>query len=200
MGCNLFSSNCILYLLFHQFLITLKFNYSQESDLLNACKKGDSKAQNELFKKYAGKMLSVCKRYVGEMMEAEEVLMEGFMIVFAKISDFKEAGSLEGWIRRIMVNESLMHIRKRKMIWVELEDKIEVSDPEAVLFELEAEEIFRMISNLPDGFRTVFNLYAIEGYSHQEIAEMLGISVGTSKSQLSRARVLLQKNILNYEK
>jgi len=178
----------------------LKFIYSQESDLVNACKKGDSKAQNELFKKYAGKMLSVCKRYVGEMMEAEEVLMEGFMIVFAKISDFKEAGSLEGWIRRIMVNESLMHIRKRKMIWVELEDKIDVSDPEAVLFELEAEEILRMIGNLPDGFRTVFNLYAIEGYSHQEIAEMLGISVGTSKSQLSRARVLLQKNILNYEK
>lgn len=178
----------------------MKFIYSQESDLVNACKKGDSKAQNELFKKYAGKMLSVCKRYVGEMMEAEEVLMEGFMIVFAKISDFKEAGSLEGWIRRIMVNESLMHIRKRKMIWVELEDKIEVSDPEAVLFELEAEVILRMISHLPDGFRTVFNLYAIEGYSHQEIAEMLGISVGTSKSQLSRARVLLQKNILNYEK
>ena len=178
----------------------MKFIYTNESDLVNACKKGDSKAQGELFKKYAGKMLSVCKRYVGAQMEAEEVLMEGFMTVFSKISDFKEVGSFEGWIRRIMVNESLMLIRKRKVIWVEWEEREELSEPESVLFDLEAAEILQMIHQLPDGFKTVFNLYAIEGYSHQEIAEMLGISVGTSKSQLSRARVLLQKNILNYEK
>lgn len=173
--------------------------YLNENSLIEACKRGDRGAQNALYKKLGPKMFSVCKRYMKDQMEAEDVLMEGFMKVFLRISDFKEEGSLEGWIRRIMVNECLMSLRNRKMEFVLAEEAVIVAEPAAILEQLSRDEIHALIMSLPDGFRTVFNLYAIEGYSHAEIAEKLGITEGTSKSQLSRARVFLQQKIRSNE-
>lgn len=169
--------------------------YLHEESLILACKEGDRGAQNSLYKKFGGKMLAICKRYLKDQMEAEDVLMEGFLKVFLKIREFKNEGSLEGWIRRIMVNECLMSLRKRKITYPMEEEALLVPEPAAVLEQMTSLEIQEHILRLPDGFRTVFNLYAIEGYSHAEIAEQLGISEGTSKSQLSRARVLLQQKI-----
>lgn len=169
--------------------------YLHEESLILACREGDRGAQNSLFKKFGGKMLAICKRYLKDQMEAEDVLMEGFLKVFLKIREFKNEGSLEGWIRRIMVNECLMSLRKRKITYPMEEEALLVPEPAAVLEQMTSLEIQEHILRLPDGLRTVFNLYAIEGYSHAEIAEQLGISEGTSKSQLSRARVLLQQKI-----
>lgn len=173
--------------------------FTEETNLLQACKQGNRSAQNALFKKFGGKMLVVCKRYLGDTPEAEDAFMEGFVKVFSGIHLFKEEGSLEGWIRRIMVNEALMKIRKRRGMWINIEEQVQLQEPSMVLHDLGAEEIRMKIEELPIGFRTVFNLYAIEGYSHAEIAEMLNISEGTSKSQLSRARMILQQKIRSYE-
>lgn len=141
-------------------------------------------------------MLAVCKRYLGAGPLAEDVLMEGFMKVFTKIDYFKEQGSFEGWVRRIMVNEALMALRKKgKMKFQETDFSYEVGEAAEAIMHLEVEELNRLIESLPTGYKTVFNLYAIEGYTHQEIAEMLGIQEGTSKSQLSRARGLLQQKL-----
>ena len=145
-----------------------------ERELVQACKRRDRKAQEATFKRFAGKMMAVCKRYLGSGPLAEDVLMEGFMKVFMKIDLFQEQGSFEGWIRRIMVNEALMALRK--------EGKMKFQDTD---FGFE-------IGQLEDAY---MNLHAIEGYNHQEIAEMLGIQEGTSKSQLSRARGLLQQKL-----
>lgn len=172
---------------------------TEERNLVQACKRGERSAQNALFKKFGGIMLTVCKRYLGNASEAEDVLMEGFLKVFTSLSNFKEEGSLEGWIRRIIVNEALMQIRKRKMLWVDLDNQPTLQEPPMALEALSGEEILQLIDALPVGFRTVFNLYAIEGYSHAEIANLLNISEGTSKSQLSRARTFLQEKIKSYE-
>jgi len=169
--------------------------YLHEESLILACKEGDRSAQNCLYKKFGGKMLANCKRYLKDQMEAEDALMEGFLKVFLRINEFKNEGSIEGWIRRIMVNECLMNLRKRKIAFPMEEEALLVPEPASALDQLTSLEIQEHILRLPDGFRTVFNLYAIEGYSHAEIAEQLGISEGTSKSQLSRARVLLQQKI-----
>ncbi len=174
-----------------------------ERELVQACKRRDRKAQEAVFKRFAGKMKAICKRYVGVGPLAEDVLMEGFMKVFTKIDLFKEQGSFEGWVRRIMVNEALMALRKEgKMKFQDTDFGFEIGQAEDVFVNLQMEELNKLIENLPIGYKTVFNLYAIEGYSHQEIAEMLGIQEGTSKSQLSRARGLLQQklNELDYEK
>jgi RNA polymerase sigma-70 factor (ECF subfamily) len=169
--------------------------YLDEKSLVKACKQREREAQNTLFKQYGSRMFAICKRYLKDSMEAEDVLMEGFLKIFIKISEFKEDGSLEGWMRKIMVNECLMILRKRKIEWSNSEEVLQISEPSQIMEQMSADEIQVLISKLPDGFRTVFNLYAIEGYSHGEIAEKLGISEGTSKSQLSRARVYLQQKI-----
>ncbi len=173
--------------------------YLHENSLIWACKKGEREAQNTLFKRFGAKMFAVCKRYMKDQMDAEDVLMEGFVKVFLAIQDFKEEGSLEGWIRRIMVNECLMSLRKRRIEYGMAEEAVLVAEPATILEQLSSKEIQEHILRLPDGFRTVFNLYAIEGYSHAEIAERLGISEGTSKSQLSRARAYLQQKIKSNE-
>lgn len=169
--------------------------FGTEHDLARAISRGDSKAQTLLYEKYSPKMLAICCRYMNDVMEAEDVMVDGFMRIFDKISQFNFKGSFEGWMRRIIVNEALMRLRSKKMINVELEEvRQEVSDA-SVESDLHADELLKLISELPVGYRTVFNLYAIEGYSHAEIAEELGISEGTSKSQLSRARALLQQQL-----
>lgn len=172
-----------------------------EERLIAACKKGDRKAQYELYEKYAPLMYSVCRRYVMQLQEAEDILVCGFTKVFNKLDQFKSEGSFEGWIRRIMVNEALTFIRRNKSMYLEVEIEKASREPDfnKLSDQLEVEDLEKMIDRLPMGYKTVFNLYAIEGFSHREIAEKLGISENTSKSQLSRARVHLQKLLIESE-
>ena len=146
-------------------------------------------------------MYAICLRYVKDSAQAEDVTITAFVKVFNKIDQFKGDGSFEGWIRRIMVNESLGFIRKNKSMYLEVDIEMADREPDYSTLgnELEAQDLMKLVQQLPVGYRTVFNLYAIEGYSHQEIAEELGVSVNTSKSQLSRARALLQKQLLKTE-
>lgn len=172
-----------------------------EEKLITACRKGDSKAQREVYEKYAPLMYAVCRRYIGQVDAAEDVLICGFTKVFQKIDQFKAEGSFEGWIRRIMVNEALSHIRKHKSMYLKVEIEYAEKEPDLGMLagQLEAEDLQKMIDKLPSGYRTVFNLYAIEGFSHKEIAEQLDISENTSKSQLSRARKHLQTMLVETE-
>ncbi len=173
-----------------------------EIDIIKACKKQNAQAQRWLYDRFSPAMLGLCKRYVSGEMEAEDVMIRGFMKVFTKIDLYKGNGSLEGWIKRIMINESLGFIRKNKAMY--LETDIEIADQEPnfdkLSTTLEAQDLLKMINELPSGYRTIFNLFAIEGYSHKEIGELLGISENTSKSQLSRARLHLQNKLLETER
>lgn len=175
--------------------------FTSEEQLVKACQKADPKAQKRVYEKYAPKMLAICNRYLADEMEAEDVMIEGFMKVFDKINTFKLEGSFEGWIKRIMVNEALMTLRSKKKEGFSVSyEQIEYEqEPQTIQTQLEAAELMTIISKLPTGFRTVFNLYAIEGYSHADIAKELNISEGTSKSQLSRARVILQQMLQKTE-
>jgi len=154
-----------------------------------------------LYDRYAAVMLGLCRRYVREELEAEDVMIKGFMRVFSKIELFEGKGSFEGWMKRIMINEALTFIRKNKSMYLESDIEAAEREPDydKISTELEAKDLLKMVNELPSGYRTIFNLYAIEGYSHKEIAELLGINENTSKSQLSRARAHLQKRILETE-
>jgi RNA polymerase sigma-70 factor (ECF subfamily) len=167
-----------------------------EEKLVKQCRRGNAKAQQELYEKYAAGMLSVCRRYVRSLEDAEEVLSNAFIKVFNKIDQFEGSGSIGGWIRRIMVNESLNYIRYQKNLFVEMEEENHTRFSHEDLSEhLDAAHLMAMIDELPLGYKTVFNLYAIEGYNHKEVGEMLGISENTSKSQLSKARRCLQQKL-----
>jgi len=173
-----------------------------EEEMINGCIVGDCEAQKMLYHRYAPKMFSVCLRYAKDYHSAEDVLQEGFIKVFKYISKFRREGSFEGWLRRIFINTSIENLRKVVSLYpiVNEEDKpIDIID-ENVFDELDHQDLLNMVQSLSPGYRTVFNLYVIEGYSHHEIAAMLGISEGTSKSQLARARMLLQKKILSTQK
>ena len=175
--------------------------FSTEAQLIAALKRGESRAYKVLYERFSGKMLAVCTRYCANRDDAEEVMLDGFMRVFEKIQQFRQDGSFEGWIRRVMVTESLMFLRKNKQ-WrqeIPIEDIQVEPDYDWADTSLNENDLLRVINQLPDGYRTVFNLYAIEGYTHAEIADTLGISEGTSKSQLSRARLLLQANLKKLE-
>lgn len=171
-----------------------------ETDLIKACKKQNTKAQRMLYDKYASSMLGVCRRYIKSEMEAEDVMIKGFMKVFTKIDLFEGKGSFEGWMKRIMINEALGYIRKHKAMYLEIEAADKEPDIDKMSTELEAKDLLKMVNELPSGYRTIFNLYAIEGYSHKEISKLLGINENTSKSQLSRARMHLRKKLLETEK
>jgi RNA polymerase sigma factor (sigma-70 family) len=165
--------------------------------LIDACKKGIAKAQQQVYDLYAGRMLSLCKRYLTDAMEAEDCMIEGFLKVFGKIKDFRNEGSFEGWVKRIMVNEALMALRKQKVHFSIDQTQAEFTPQlQAQQADVSAQELLKMVQMLPVGYRTIFNMYAIEGYSHAEIAQKLDISEGTSKSQLSRARAILQQNLI----
>ncbi len=174
---------------------------SSEHELIQACKKNNAKAQHMLYTKYAAMMLGLCNRYLNSRQDAEDVMMNGFMRIFNKISSFKGEGSFEGWMKRIMINEALGFIRKNKTMYleVEIEKADKMPDLEVVGQALNTEDLLKMIKEMPAGYRTIFNLYALEGYSHKEIGDMLGISESTSKSQLSRARFYLQKKLSETE-
>lgn len=175
--------------------------FTTETQLIAALKRGEGRAHKVVYERFAGKMLAVCTRYCANRADAEEVMLDGFMRVFEKIGQFREDGSFEGWVRRVMVTESLMFLRKNKQ-WrqeVPIDDMLVEPDYDWADTAVHENDLLRMVNQLPDGYRTVFNLYAIEGYAHAEIADMLGITEGTSKSQLSRARTLLQLNLKKLE-
>lgn len=168
--------------------------------LLNACKNGDRSAQKRLFDMLAPKMYSVCLRYMGDRESAEDILQEGFITLFTRLDSFSERGSFEGWARKIFVNTALMHLRRTDAL--KLSDDIEVargldSDTVTPVQDLGYKELMKMVAALPAGFRTVFNMYVIEGWSHKDISEALGISEATSRSKLQRARLKLQEMIKN---
>jgi len=168
-----------------------------EQELLEGCLKEDRRFQKELYDRYSSKLLAVCCRYCRNREEAQDVLHEGFIKAIKNLHRFEGKGSFEGWLRRIMVNASLENFRKTKyLVAVEDIQEAESQQTDSVAVEqMSAKELLSMVQALPAGFRIVFNLYAIEGFSHKEISEQLGISVGTSKSQLSRARASLQNMI-----
>lgn len=172
-----------------------------EQNLIKACLRGDSSAQKQVYERYSGKMLGLCRRYINDVAEAEGVMVTGFLKVFDKLGQFSGNGSFEGWIRRIMVNESLLYLRKHKNMYLEVDLEYATAEPNYAWASsnLEAQELLAMVNRMPVGYRTVFNLYAIEGYSHKEIANQLEISENTSKSQLSRARALLQQEVMKRE-
>ena len=172
--------------------------FNQEAQLITALNRDDPKAQRSVYDKYSSRMLGLCFRYVGDEMLAEDVMIEGFMKVFGKIGQFNSDGSFEGWIRRIMVNEALGYLRKQKRIPEDTlsDEASNIPDYQLADQNLDAEELMVLIEQLPTGYRTVFNLYAIEGYKHSEIAARLGISEGTSKSQLNYAKQKLRKTFI----
>lgn len=174
---------------------------TRDTELIEGCKKQDRKAQQELFQTYSGRLFSLCCRYVKDKMEAEDVLITSFTRIFERIDQFKGEGSFEGWLKKVVVNESLSYLRRNKSMYLETDIEAANRQPDFEKLEskLEADDLMKLIEALPTGYRIVFNLYAIDGYSHKEIADQLGISENTSKSQLSRARAHLQKNLLELE-
>ena len=172
----------------------------QESDLIQGCLQGNRKMQQELYERFAPKMYAVCLRYAGTATEAEDILQEGFIKVFKKVGSFRNEGSFEGWIRRIFVNTAIEHFRKKAYLQpiTEWEETTVEGKYLSILDELAEQDIIGLIQKLSPGYRTVFNMYVVEGYTHREISELLGISEGTSKSQLSRAKLILQDLVQVY--
>ena len=179
----------------------LKIYRPKEDELIDGCRRRENSAQRELYEMYASKMYALCYRYVHHSMEAEDILVTAFTKVFERIDQYRGDGSFEGWIRRIMVNEALTYIRRNRSVYLEteIEEADRHPDYQQLSDHLEAEDLLKMIEALPPGYRVVFNLYAIDGFTHKEIAEHLGISENTSKSQLSRARNYLQKLLVHRE-
>lgn len=173
---------------------------SEERLLADQCKKGDASAQEKLYAQFSRQMYVICLRYTRSQLEAEDVLQEAFIKVFNKIDQFKGETTIGGWIKKIVVNTAL-NSQRRKLYMFPMTDIEELTihpEAEVTLSGFHLEELLGMIRSLPEGCHVIFNLYAIEGYSHKEIAEQLNISVGTSKSQYSRAKQLL-KNMIDKE-
>lgn len=171
---------------------------SDESQLIEDCKRGIAAAQKFLYEQYSRKMMGVCMRYVNNYETARDLMHDGFIKIFLNISSFLFEGSFEGWMRRIFVTTSLEYLRKNDV----LKDSYDIAtsfdiqeNDEGVIERMSAEELREIIASLPAGFRSVFNLYAVEGYSHKEIGEMMGIAESTSRSQFARARALLQQKM-----
>lgn len=171
--------------------------------LFQGCREGKREAQEMLYQLTCSKMLGLCLRYANTTFEAEDILQIGYVKVFTKIADFQGKGSFEGWIRRIMVNTAISHYRQNRngveTIHIEEHHETENGGSALDLDHMEYSDLIKLVQQLPDGFRMVFNLYALEGYSHKEIAGMLNIQESTSKSQLSRAREWLRKKIKAWE-
>lgn len=167
-----------------------------DTELLQGCKNNDRKYQELLYRKYAKKMYGICLSYAADRSMAQDILQDGFIKVFKKIETFREQGSLEGWIRRIITNTALDYMRQKTRNFDYIDENKEVEEEQldnSIMEKINSDGIFRIIQQLPHGARTVFNLYAVEGYSHKEIADKLEITEGTSKSQFKRARSLLKE-------
>jgi RNA polymerase sigma-70 factor (ECF subfamily) len=167
-----------------------------EKHLIAACKEGDRKAQKQLYETYSGKMMGVCLRYCKDRETAKDLLHDGFLKVFSHIDDFESKGSFEGWVRRIMVNTALEHLRKQvdEGYSQQIEEAYSLSSSDlGVLEKMQAEELVAIIQRLPDTYRSVFNLFVVEGYSHKEIAQAMNITESSSRVYLTRAKQLLQE-------
>jgi len=171
----------------------------QEKELVKSCLQGNATSQKKLFEIYSAKMYAICLRYSSDRDQAKDLLQEGFIRTFAKLEQFRFEGSFEGWMKRIFVTTALEFYRKESKSPEEtgLENYENLGEKENTLDKLNLQDLLETISTLPAGYRTVFNLYVIEGYSHQEIADELGISESTSKSQLRKARLQLISKINN---
>lgn len=156
--------------------------------------------QEELYARFAPKMYAVCLRYAGNAEDAQDILQDGFVKIYKNLPKFRGEGSFEGWIRRIFVNTSIEHLRRKTYLKpiAEKEENTIPYNEKSVLDNLGEKDILKLVKQLSPGYRTVFNLYVVEGYTHKEIGDMLKISEGTSKSQLARARVILQDMVINY--
>lgn len=171
-----------------------------DSDLILGCIQGNRRMQEELYRRFSPRMYAVCLRYAGNAEEAEDILQEGFIKIFKKLDSFRSEGSFEGWVRRIFVNTAIEHFRRKRYLMpvTEKEENSIEGKYTSVLDELAEKDILSLVQELSPGYRTVFNMYVVEGYTHKEIADMLGISEGTSKSQLSRAKVILQDMVRTF--
>jgi len=170
--------------------------HQEEKEVIELAVDNNRHAQHQIYSKFAPKMLSVCRQYIKDVHLAEDIMITAFMKVFTNLKNFEHKGSFEGWIRRIMINECISYIRvHKKVTFIEEENYVEerYNNMES---QFSVEDIQLLIDNLPDGYKMVFNLYCIEGFKHQEIAAILGINEGTSKSQLSHARKMLQDTII----
>jgi RNA polymerase sigma-70 factor (ECF subfamily) len=168
-----------------------------EKQLVRRCISGDRKAQKELFELYATKMMGVCFRYARNSQEAEDMLQDGFIRVFTHLNTYKHDGPLEAWIRRVVVNASLRHVNRKSFSHedIGIPDYYDQPVESDALSKISEKELLNLITKLPEGYKTVFNLYVIEGYSHKEIADMLHCGESTSRSQLAKARKALQEMV-----
>ncbi|MEO6668558.1 MAG: sigma-70 family RNA polymerase sigma factor [Ferruginibacter sp.] len=175
-----------------------------EDELIKGCIRDEASCQKAVFDRYASRMLGVCHRYARNSADAEDILQDAFIKIFSKISQFKSEGSFEGWIRRIVVNTAIKKYSlsryNKEITGYEVSDHLQPSSEPVAYSHLTEKDLMGLINNLPDGYRLIFNLYVIEGYQHDEIAAMLGIQAGTSRSQLVKARSMLQKQILELQK
>jgi RNA polymerase sigma factor (sigma-70 family) len=174
----------------------------EEAELLRGCISGDRHAQNAFFAKFSPVLFPVCLRYAGNRQEAEDILLQGFHKIFRYIGKYKGTGSLEGWLRKVIVNKAIETIAQKTKVYaiVSLKNAVEVPAMSADIEDnVTVKELVSLIQKLPPSYRAVFNLYVFEGYKHREIAEMLNISVGTSKSNLSDARRILKEAILTIQ-
>ena len=174
-----------------------------DEELVKACLLKSPAAQKELFDRYSKRMLGVCLRYADDTLEAQDILQDGFIKVFNSMGTFQSHGSLEGWVKRIMINTALDNYRKNKKrkfaVELDSKDAMEIKLDNNIVEGITNKFLLTLINNLPAGYRLVFNMFAIEGYSHKEIAEELSITVNTSKSQFARARAYLQKELAKTE-
>lgn len=168
-----------------------------ETDLIQGCIRGNRQMQELLYQKYSSKMYGVCLRYSGNVEDANDLLQEGFIKIFKNLTKFRGEGSFEGWIRRIFVNTSIEHFRKKIKLYnvSEVQENTIEDDDLNILDTLAEKDIISLVSELSPGYKAVFNMHVIEGYSHKEIADVLGITEGTSKSQLARAKGVLKKSL-----
>jgi RNA polymerase sigma-70 factor (ECF subfamily) len=182
----------------------LQEHNNKEQHMIAGCRKGDPAAQRLLYDTYVDTIMILCLRYISDRGDARELLMDAFLNCYKHIGSFqyKGAGSLRAWLQQIAVNQCLMYLRKRRLAWQDIEGVQDLGDESAGsgLDNLSAKEILQYIQELPEGYRTVFNLYAFDAFSHKEIAGALGITESTSKSQLHKARALLQKRVLAAQK
>lgn len=167
--------------------------------LINNCKKNDAQAQSQLYKLFASKLFSLCLKYSKNYAEAQDNLQDAFVTIFNKIAQYNHKGSLEGWMKRITINTALQRYRSVGVFDIVNEEQIEDVSIEIEDDSLSMDYLLSIIQELPDRYRLVFNLYALDDYSHKEIAEMLNISTGTSKSNLARARLILKEKIEQYK-
>ena len=180
----------------------LMANSPNLNQLIEQCRLGERKAQEKLFHTYSGLMLSICRRYTNNIQEAEDILQEGFIRIFGYLNTYENTGSFEGWMKKIFINAAL-RARSKKSVSHELNGFEKLPDESiepTIISRLSEEQLLDLIAELPEGYKMVFNLYAIEGYSHKEIADMLGTKESTSRSQLVKARRMLQEKLMNLQR